>query len=405
MTLTCVTSQAAGYPVFVAFYNVFFHPLRKYPGPKLMGASLIPIYYYRVRGRGVHIISDLHEKYGPIVRLAPNELSYIDARAWKDIFGHHTRGKHNFEKDPVQFGPDYPGARGILRADEINHARQRRILSYAFSDRALKGQESVIQKHVNLLIKTLQQRAAVQRKNPESKYAQIDMVKLFNFTTFDVMGDLSFGESLNMLRDGEYTPWVKSVLGNVKMVSLGQALRKFPLLNEFYFLVLPKSLQEKRKQLVQFIVNMVDKRMASDVERPDIWSLVISSSGKKEISRGEMYSNAMTFMIAGTETTATALSGLTWLLCKSPDKLQKLTEEIRGLRSPDQLTISTLQRLEYLQACIEEGLRLYPPFPIASMRLVPKGGATVCEKWVPAGVCVTALTSIHSEFDCSRIQW
>ena len=47
--------------------------------------------------------------------------------------------------------------------------------------------------------------------------------------------------------------------------------------------------------------------------KPDIWSLAVKNAGK-DVSKGEMYSNASTFMIAGTETTATVLGRLTWLL-------------------------------------------------------------------------------------------
>ena len=329
---------------------------------------------------------NLHDQYGPVVRLAPNELSYIDAQAWKDIFGHRARGKPSFPKDPAQFGPDAPGVQGIIRSDETNHSRQRRIFSHAFSYKALKEQEEMIRRYVRLLIKRLTMVALASNKNPGGKEAQVDMVKLYNFTTFDVMGDLTFGEPLNMLRDGEYVPWVELIFASIKFVSLGHALRRFPMLNKFFLLLIPKSIQQKRKEHFQFTTDKVNRRMATETDNPDIWSLVIKHGGGKEISRGEMYSNASAFMIAGTETTATLLSGVTWFLCKNPDVLQKLTAEIRGLGDADQLTIANLQKLEYLHCCLEEGLRMYPPVPAASMRLVPKGGAIICDKSVPEGV-------------------
>lgn len=210
------------------------------------------------------------------------------------------------------------------------------------------------------------------------------MVKLYNFTTFDIMGDIAFAEPLNMLRDGEYIPWVESIFATVKLVSLSHAMRRFNL-EPLFKMLLPKSIKHKRKEHVRFANEKVDRRMVSKTDKPDIWSLIIKNAGK-DVSKGEMYSNASTFMIAGTETTATVLSGLTWLLCKNPEVLQKLKDEIRGLGGRESLTITNLQRLVYLNACLEEGLRMYPPVPVASMRLVPKGGAIICDKMVPEGV-------------------
>lgn len=198
------------------------------------------------------------------------------------------------------------------------------------------------------------------------------------------MGDIAFAEPLNMLRDGEYIPWVESIFATVKLVSLSHAMWRFNL-EPLFKMLLPKSIKQKRKEHVRFANEKVDRRMVSKTDKPDIWSLVIKNAGK-DVSKGEMYSNASTFMNAGTETTATVLSDLTWLLCKNPEVLQKLKDEIRGLGGRESLTITNLQRLVYLNACLEEGLRMYPPVPVASMRLVPKGGAIICDKMVPEGV-------------------
>lgn len=61
-----------------AFYNVFFHPLTKFPGPKLHAASHIPISLSMVKGTYVFDLKKLHDTYGPVVRTAPNELSFAE---------------------------------------------------------------------------------------------------------------------------------------------------------------------------------------------------------------------------------------------------------------------------------------------------------------------------------------
>ena len=97
-------------------------------------------------------------------------------------------------------------------------------------------------------------------------------------------------------------------------------------------------------------------------------------------------------MLAGTETTATLLSGLTFMLLKHPDRMRRLTDEVRSsFASNNSMSMSDLSRLEYLGACIEEALRLYPPVAIGPPRTVPQSGATVCGRWVPGGVSLAFL--------------
>jgi hypothetical protein len=62
-------------------YNVYFHPLKKYPGPFWMKASPATYSYYMFKGDLIPLISKLHDEYGDIVRYAPDHLSYIDEQA------------------------------------------------------------------------------------------------------------------------------------------------------------------------------------------------------------------------------------------------------------------------------------------------------------------------------------
>lgn len=68
-------------------YNLFFHPLRSYPGPLLARATSLPWVFYQVRGRLPHILKTWHDDFGSAIRVAPNTLSYTDSQAWFDIHG------------------------------------------------------------------------------------------------------------------------------------------------------------------------------------------------------------------------------------------------------------------------------------------------------------------------------
>jgi cytochrome P450 len=141
----------------------------------------------------------IHDRYGNVVRIAPNELSFIDARAWKDIYGNRP-GHAPFERNRTWFQKqmiDDPSS--IMGPEENDHSRFRRILTNAFSEKTLKAQAPIVQHYVNQLLEQLKARAG----------ATVDLVEWLNFCTFDVSGDLSFGESFDCLKNGKAHPWVE----------------------------------------------------------------------------------------------------------------------------------------------------------------------------------------------------
>ena len=105
----------------------------------------------------------------------------------------------------------------------------------------------------------------------------------------------------------------------------------------------------------------------------------------------------MLLAIAGSETTATVLSGSTYLLCKNPDKLAKLQDEVRSkFKHSHEITLQSVKDLEYMLAVINEALRCYPPVAGGNVRVVPgKHGAEVAGHFVPSGVSSSRHTADH----------
>ena len=144
-----------GYLAASAFYNLFLSPLRHIPGPKLWAISYIPNSYKHVSGYGHKTMQDLHAKFGPLVRLAPNIIALNDVSLWKDVI--NKRGPNRemmHEKDPVFFAPN---ANGILGASGAAHARLRRILGVEFSPAAAETQQPLINKHIDLLFNRIRE--------------------------------------------------------------------------------------------------------------------------------------------------------------------------------------------------------------------------------------------------------
>lgn len=140
----------------IGVYNTLFHPLARYPGPLLGRAS--SLWYARSLSRGT-IAQDtlsLHEKYGDVVRIAPDELSFIQPENWSAIYGHQL-GKDYREliKDPRYHDTVKPTPT-ILTGDWDEHAFYRKVLSNSFSERSLKEQEHSLRRFVDLFIRRLQ---------------------------------------------------------------------------------------------------------------------------------------------------------------------------------------------------------------------------------------------------------
>ncbi len=161
------------------------------------------------------------------------------------------------------------------------------------------------------------------------------------------------------------------------------AIARWPLLAQSVKYLIPKKVKEGRQEFFGYCVAKVDERMATQTERPDFWTFLVKNQAEKGITRQEMYAVASDFMVAGTETTSTLLSGATWYLCKNPDKMKKLCDEIRSFGSADELTLQSLQNTVYLSAVLQEALRVYPAVPAGGMRLVPKEGYTICGNFYP----------------------
>jgi cytochrome P450 len=118
------------------------------------------------------------------------------------------------------------------------------------------------------------------------------------------------------------------------------------------------------------------------------------------MSREEMDSSAVLFLVAGSETTATTMAGTTALLLKHPDAYKKVVQEIRSsFTSASEITIDAAEKLTYLKACVQEALRYYPPTPTGFPRLAPKAGGYVSGQYLPGGtsVYVSQHAANHSE--------
>ncbi|KAJ5414635.1 hypothetical protein N7509_001262 [Penicillium cosmopolitanum] len=333
--------------------RLYFHPLRDLPGPNLWIAFPIFRYVSLVRGRLDIDLRSFHNKYGEAVRFGPEEVSFITAQAWRDIYT-HGHGERQLPK--VLHSTSNPS--DIISANNADHSRFRRALSHAFSAKGLQVQEPILRGYVDKLIQRLEEIAA--SPNPV-----VNIVKWYNLTTFDLIGDLAFGEPFGGLDSLEYHP----------------------------------SLMENRERQIEYSNLTVRKRLRSTLHRGpvDFMDSMLRYRGdkEKELTDKEMEANANILIIAGSETTATLLSGVTYWLLRTPDALRKVSDEVRSsITSDSDITFQTTSQLPYMLACLNEALRIYPPAPGGLERItIPPDSINISGYKIPPGTKVSVHQS------------
>jgi hypothetical protein len=176
------------------------------------------------------------------------------------------------------------------------------------------------------------------------------------------------------------------------------------------FKMMPKKKIEQAAWHSKFSSDLADKRMAMVTDRPDFMSYILKYNDEKGLSVPEIRSNSNVLIPGGSETTGTFLTGTTWHLLKNPKVYNTLVEEIRSnFTTSEDITITKLLQLKYLNGVIEEGLRIYPPVPSNMPRVIPEEGAMICGKWLPGGVGIFPLHTLslllmvlsHPDVRCS----
>lgn len=367
--LGLVASQALRI-LYNAFYNLFLHPLSRFRGPVTWIAFPVLKNVAQIRGQADHDVVALHEKLGSVVRIAPNTLSFTTTTAWKDIYG---TGHAELPKDIVK-GSGMEERPNIITSNPRDHHRFRKAMIPAFSNDALSRQEPLINGYVDTLVQRMREISL--SKNPVA-----DVSTWFTMTTFDIFGDLCYGESFNGLASGKQHPWTKAI-GDTKFLI---PLLVFPGISWLLVLLLvPKKQRASLAEHQQLSYDLTMKRITNKDRhlRGDFMTFMMRSQAEDHgLTDHELASNSDIVINAGSETTATALTGITYFLTRTPKALKRVTREVReAFDSQEAICFKdATSKLPYLMGCIEEGLRLYPPVPTALVRRTLPGRPTLID--------------------------
>lgn len=294
-------------------YQLYFHPLAKYPGP-LLGrlTQWYDVYHAYVGDKHIHFYH-LHKKYGTVVRFSPNSLSINDPAALKVIYAHGANVRKSVFYKCFRAAPQAIST--LLATEKQHHARKRRIMGQAFSDTALKGFEQYVQGHVQDLVERIG--ATASRPNPDkSRWSvPVDMADWCNWLVFDIMGDLVFGRSFGTLGEQPENRRGIYLLGRAArrnyVVAAMPALittgleKVLPLLRGLY-LDRCQYLAFGKKQVMDKIAR--NKASPTESARRDIFSFLLHAKDPQSgegMPMPELCMEGNTLIVAGSDTTST----------------------------------------------------------------------------------------------------
>lgn len=357
------------------FYNLYLHPLSHFPGPKTYAVSSLPVALAQLSGKYHLFTQKAHEKFGNVVRISPNELSFTSAAAWNDIYA-RRQGNPPLPRDKTFFNDMLVDQKTLTMADTENHARLRKAMNPAFSSRALALQEPILQRNVELFLEKLQHHS--------TQGLQVDLRLWYNYITFDMIGDLAFGESFGCLDSSKFHTWVQFVVDYFYVATLLQVVHRFRPLNRILAALIPSSLIAQKKKHSELTAEKIKRRMKRRTDRLDFVHSLIEARDNGIITNEEVEQQASILILAGGETTSIALTSATYLLLLNPDKMANLMEELHThFRHELEIDVSSINKLVYLQAVIQETLRMFPPITNGFPRQTVPGGTQIDGHFIP----------------------
>ncbi|RKP09513.1 cytochrome P450 [Thamnocephalis sphaerospora] len=312
-------------------------PLAAVPGPWHSKITSAAYFYALLRGKTFSYLTEQHRIYGPVIRL--DSVSITDANAVRTVLS-----THRFRKGR------------LYKVAKFGGGHSKKMIAPAFSNVAMINLEPIIMDvGINKIVKVLEKKGA--------GGAPVDLFKTLMCMTLDVTCAVALGGSFNMLEADNHpiTSWVHGILV--------LALTRHMFGEKPAELMLPNRREAKNapKDVLQSLIEAVDDNTGEGLASSDIVSEII------------------TLLLAGSDSTATALSWSIILLSDHPECMKRLVAELdEAFPSIDEpITHNKVAGLTYLNAVLHEVLRQRSPSSIDLPRVTPNGGATLGGHFIP----------------------
>ncbi|RAH84375.1 cytochrome P450 [Aspergillus japonicus CBS 114.51] len=357
------------YSSIISIYNVVFHPLRKIPGPFLNRISKLPWLLSWISGSFHRSLLQLHEEYGPVVRTAPNEVSFISDAAHQQIYS-----TESIIRDPERFAKFIKGEQEIINYDhEKDHRRFRKAFHQSLNGTPLLAHESVIRENCSIF------RTKVEKYVQEND-GRVDITKLYSWLAFDIAGDLIWREPFDCLKNMKSHPW----LAAIELASIGTYVLLVgisPLLQKTIWPFIPKRVLDYPRAIVQ------EKSKTNLASKAHETESAFSFAYRRGIlSPEEMEANLIVLVTASSETIHSALLAATGFLGRYKACGRKAREEVRAAFTREEdIVHPAVTELPYLNAVMLETFRLCPAQPTSGPRRVVSDSVTIEGEYIPKG--------------------
>ncbi|KAL1625468.1 hypothetical protein SLS56_007362 [Neofusicoccum ribis] len=363
--LALAASIIASYCVTVIIYRKFFHPLAKFPGPPLAAVSSIVLWYLNRKGFPEHDFEHWHKKYNSkVIRIAPHELHIADAESYKKIYNQHSPPKYDVFYDGFLAPSSLFGEWDIAK-----HKERRKLMNPLFSRSSIIGFQPLVLERLALISQKILERCTS---------GPINVVDAYRCLTIDIISELLFGKTLDLT--GQSPPSFRADYLRIFDIAVEAQPRIYnnPLKRHiwpkipFWITGLFDETIRDTIGLIKYSVMCLDihKNRISAPRFPVLFDKLQDLPDQVQISE------AMSTLIAGSDTTAFTLSFASYAISKAPAIRARLEKELKdNIADPDQMpSLGELERLPYLAACVKESLRLAMPAPGRLPRVLPASG-------------------------------
>ncbi|KAI1288713.1 cytochrome P450 [Xylaria venustula] len=366
----------------------YYHGLNKIPGPFI--ASITSLWKWQVvwRERMPFINTELHEKYGPLVRIGPNHVSASSAEAIQVIH----RSRTGFTKSGIYsiLQPKFEGSdlhNVFSTQDAEYHAALKRTMGTLYTTTAVSGLEFHLDDCTELFMSKMSAIIGTE------KSANIDLAAWLQYYAFDSLGAVNFSQKLGFLESGTDVDEICH-LDHEQMMYFAVWGQIFPVEQVWAKLKLMLTGAREENPLFKFALKLVQDRLKSPTEATDMLNLFLDlhKSTPEKFTIRDVIAAAYINVVTAHDVVAITLRAVVYYLAKDRSAQQKLYKEISDAAKEEKLSspakYSEITSLRYVLAATNEALRIHPSTGLILERCTPKGGVTLHGQFIPENTII-----------------